>query len=158
IWRRFSLYPLPSARAPARISPTRRRFCPIRARRFRGHSSAVVAMERTPVSLLVRLRQPSDAEAWRHFVDLYTPLLYCWARRLGMQVADAGDLVQEVLIVLVQKLPEFSYDRHKRFRGWLWTITRNKWRDSRRKQVHAPVPASDAPLPDQAAPEEVGLE
>jgi RNA polymerase sigma-70 factor (ECF subfamily) len=49
----------------------------------------------TPVSLLGRLRRPDDLEAWGRFVELYTPLLYYWARRQGLQQADAKDLVQE---------------------------------------------------------------
>src|SRR5207247_788531 len=32
---------------------------------------------------------------------------------------DAADLVQEVFKVLVRKLPEFTYDRDRTFRGWL---------------------------------------
>jgi RNA polymerase sigma-70 factor (ECF subfamily) len=47
----------------------------------------------TSSSLLDRLRRPADAEAWARFVELYTPLLYRWARRLGLQDADAADLV-----------------------------------------------------------------
>src|SRR5262249_30570789 len=49
------------------------------------------------------------------------------------QESDAADLVQDVFTVLVQKLPEFHYDRHKSFRAWLRTITLNKWQDRRRR-------------------------
>ena len=44
----------------------------------------------TPASLLERLRRPADPEAWARFVALYTPLLYRWARRAGLQEADAA--------------------------------------------------------------------
>jgi RNA polymerase sigma-70 factor (ECF subfamily) len=87
----------------------------------------------TPASLLERLRQPAQERDWARFVDLYTPLLYTWARRTGCQESDAADLVQEVLSLLVRKLPEFTYDRHKRFRGWLHTVARNCWRGLRRR-------------------------
>ena len=76
----------------------------------------------TPASLLERLRQPGQDQAWARFVDLYTPLLFYWARRLGCQESEAADLVQEVLLLLVRKLPGFTYDQHKSFRGWLRTI------------------------------------
>jgi RNA polymerase sigma-70 factor (ECF subfamily) len=66
---------------------------------------------------------------------LYTPLLYCWARRWGLQEADAADLVQDVLTLLFQKLPEFAYDRHKSFRGWLHTVALNKWRERQRRRT-----------------------
>ncbi len=51
-------------------------------------------MDETPASLLERLRQRADHAAWGRFVELYTPLLYYWARRAGLQQQDAADLVQ----------------------------------------------------------------
>jgi RNA polymerase sigma-70 factor (ECF subfamily) len=106
-------------------------------------------MNTTPVSLLERLRQPDQPAAWERFVELYTPLLYYWARRIGLQESDAADLVQEVFTVLLRKLPEFTYDRSKSFRAWLRTITLNKWRE---KQRHAGArrETGDAALPDLA--------
>jgi len=100
-------------------------------------------MTTTHGSLLELLRRPSDQAAWEHFVRLYTPLLQLWARRLQFADADAADLVQDVFTVLVEKLPEFRYDPHKRFRGWLWTILANKARD-RRRLVVAGALADDA--------------
>jgi RNA polymerase sigma-70 factor (ECF subfamily) len=94
-------------------------------------------MNTTPVSLLERLRRPDEQAAWERFVRLYTPLLCQWARRLGLRDADAADLVQDVFVVLVRKLPEFRYDPRRRFRGWLWTVTLNKWRERRRRAAPA---------------------
>jgi RNA polymerase sigma-70 factor (ECF subfamily) len=91
-------------------------------------------MQTTSLSLLERLRRPSEAEAWSRFVRLYTPLLYSWAYRFGLTEADAADLVQEVLTLLVQKLPDFAYDPQQRFRGWLWTVTLNQLRAARRRK------------------------
>src|SRR4051794_23031236 len=90
-------------------------------------------MTRTPSTLLERLRQPFDPEAWARFVSLYAPLLYAWGRRVGLQDEDAADLVQEVLVTLLQVLPTFTYDRHRSFRGWLRTIALNKWRNARKQ-------------------------
>jgi RNA polymerase sigma-70 factor (ECF subfamily) len=87
----------------------------------------------TPASLLERLRHPDQQSAWTRFVQLYTPLLYHWARRLGLNEADAADLVQDVLILLVRKLPEFTYDRNKSFRAWLRTVMHNCWRNRLRR-------------------------
>jgi hypothetical protein len=39
----------------------------------------------TPASLLERLRQPDVKAPWVRFVELYTPLLYYCAGRLGLQ-------------------------------------------------------------------------
>jgi RNA polymerase sigma-70 factor (ECF subfamily) len=95
-------------------------------------------MNTTSCSLLERLRQPAQEEAWSRFVKLYTPLLYHWARGVRLSEQEASDLVQDVLVILVKTLPEFHYDRQKSFRGWLRTVTLNKWRENyRRKQLSA---------------------
>jgi RNA polymerase sigma-70 factor (ECF subfamily) len=107
-------------------------------------------MTSTPGSLLQRLRQPGQSEAWARLVELYTPLLLHWARGLGLHHQDAADLVQEVFTVLVQKLPGFSYDHHKTFRGWLRTVAVNKWRDWRRRKK-LPLEPNAPPLVDLAA-------
>jgi RNA polymerase sigma-70 factor (ECF subfamily) len=52
--------------------------------------------------------------------------------------ADAADLVQEVFAHLIQKLPTFQFDPGKRFRGWLWTVTLNLFRMSRRHATRPP--------------------
>jgi RNA polymerase sigma-70 factor (ECF subfamily) len=90
-------------------------------------------MTRTPSSLLERLRQPFEPEAWERFVSLYTPLIYLWGQRAGLQEEDAADLVQEVFVTLLEVLPTFDYDRHRSFRGWLRTIALNKWRNGRKR-------------------------
>jgi RNA polymerase sigma-70 factor (ECF subfamily) len=106
----------------------------------------------TSVSLLDRLRRPDERQAWDRFVTLYTPLIYSWARRAGLQESDAADLVQDVFTVLLQKLPEFTYDRNGSFRAWLKTITLNKWRESCRRA--ATRRERHGPLPDPAAADE----
>jgi RNA polymerase sigma-70 factor (ECF subfamily) len=85
------------------------------------------------------LRRPDEQAAWQRFVHLYTPLLYYWARRAGTPENDAADLVQEVLLVLVKKLPEFEYDRARSFRGRLRTIALNKWRERCRRFAAQPT-------------------
>jgi RNA polymerase sigma-70 factor (ECF subfamily) len=114
------------------------------------------AMHTTSASLLERLRRPEDREAWAQFVRLYTPLLYYWARRVGLQQHDAADLVQDVFAVLFQKLPEFTYDRGRNFRSWLRTVTLNRWRSDRRRQAGQRRADPDAHMSDLAAPD--GLE
>lgn len=89
----------------------------------------------TSTSLLERLRQPTDPEAWARFVELYAPLLYRWSCRLGLQDADATDLVQDVFGILLRKLPAFDYDSRRSFRGWLHTVLLNHWRDHPRRQL-----------------------
>jgi RNA polymerase sigma-70 factor (ECF subfamily) len=90
-------------------------------------------MHTTSSSLLLRLRQPGDRDAWERFCKLYTPLLFHWARRFGLQDDDAADLVQDILTTLIQKLPGFCYEPSKRFRGWLWTVSLNRFRMAQRR-------------------------
>ncbi|OAI55011.1 hypothetical protein AYO44_13740 [Planctomycetaceae bacterium SCGC AG-212-F19] len=107
----------------------------------------------TPGSLLERLKQPNEQQAWTRFVQLYTPLLYDWARRVGVQEPDAADLVQDVFTVLVRKLPEFHYDQSKSFRGWLRTVLLNRWRDRATKRPVLVTMAPDNLLASLPAPE-----
>ncbi len=58
---------------------------------------------KTPASLLERMRQPANPDAWERFVALYAPLIYSWGCRAGLQDADAADLVQEVLVALMRR-------------------------------------------------------
>jgi RNA polymerase sigma-70 factor (ECF subfamily) len=111
-------------------------------------------MHTTSASLIERLRQPAAHEAWTRFVKLYTPLLYSWAGRLGLSTEDAADLVQEVLTLLVQKLPAFAYDPNLRFRGWLWTLTLNQCRAGQRRKA-LPLQTDPGRLASVAAADEV---
>ncbi len=99
----------------------------------------------TPASLLYRLRQPEDVTAWVRFVDLYTPLMFHWAQKLGQQESDCADLVQDVFLILWRKLPEFKYDSEKSFHAWLKTIFLNRYRSRMRKRSSATMnsPSSD---------------
>jgi RNA polymerase sigma-70 factor (ECF subfamily) len=103
-------------------------------------------MAETSHSLLDRVRAPGDPAAWRRLVDLYTPLVHRWLRPAHLQPADADDLAQEVLAVVVRKVPEFRHDgRAGSFRAWLRAITAHRLRDHwRAKYAHAPPAGPDA--------------
>src|SRR4051812_30530341 len=92
-------------------------------------------MQTTSASLLLHLKKGNEPTAWSRFVRLYSPLLYTWSVRMGLQDADALDLVQEVFTTLVQKLPQFTYDGDKGFRNWLWMVTRNKLLERTRRRA-----------------------
>jgi RNA polymerase sigma-70 factor, ECF subfamily len=109
-------------------------------------------MESTSTSLLARLKQPNQPLAWERFVELYTPLLFHWVRRAGLKHPDDADLVQDVLTVLVRKLPEFDYQRDKSFRAWLRTIAINKWRDQQRRRKVPLAEGAEGLLGELAAP------
>ncbi len=102
-------------------------------------------MTQTPVSLLNRLRTtPGDAEAWRHFDQLYRPLLTTWLRRHGLQSHDVEDLLQEILATVVREMPRFHYDPEKgRFRDWLRAILVNRLRTFWRERKARPKATGD---------------
>ena len=112
-------------------------------------------MTTTPASLLERLRQPFDPESWGRFVALYTPLIYAWGRRVGLQDPDAADLVQDVFITLIEVLPSFTYDRHKSFRRWLRTVTLNRWRNTCKQWDHRVLRGRGGDVSELAAPDEL---
>lgn len=92
----------------------------------------------TRPSLLLRMRNAADAAAWSQFVDVYAPLIYGFARKQGLQDADAADLLQDVLRSVAGAISRLDYDaRRGSFRGWLFTIARNHLRDfgARRARV-----------------------
>jgi RNA polymerase sigma-70 factor (ECF subfamily) len=61
---------------------------------------------------------------------------------LEQHESDASDLVQDVFALLVAKLPQFAYRPEMRFRGWLWTVTRNRWRERKRRRSAATMSGS----------------
>lgn len=109
-------------------------------------------MPDTSAGLLARLQDPDQQLAWDEFVELYSPLLYYWARRIPLQQADAADLVQEVFAILVRELPGFQYDRTRSFRSWLRTITLNKWRETVRRKSDAQARTNDSRMDEVQAP------
>lgn len=83
---------------------------------------------------LIQLARTNDSDAWRRLADIYSPLVYSWVRRAGLQDSDAADVVQNVFQIVFKSLGRFRRDRAgDTFRGWLWTITRNEIRGWFRK-------------------------
>jgi RNA polymerase sigma-70 factor (ECF subfamily) len=94
-------------------------------------------MNPTSLTLLEKLRCREDQESWSRFVGLYTPLLLHGVRRKGLQDADAEDVVQEMLVRLIDRLPEYTRGEGQTFRGWLFRVCRNLGRDYRRRKAVA---------------------
>ena len=105
-------------------------------------------MPDTPVtrpSLLVRVRDADDRDAWAEFVKLYAPVIHRYSRRRGLQDADAADLAQDVLITISRKIETFQYEpRLGKFRAWLFTITRNSLINSLKVKKRYPVATGDS--------------
>lgn len=99
-------------------------------------------MYTTPPSLLERIRKPHEEQAWNRFVALYTPYIFSLARRAGVGRDEATDVVQDILLLLTRKMPEFEYDPQRSFRAWLRTVVIHRVRELARRRT---VPLVDAP-------------
>ena len=92
-------------------------------------------MHSTSPSLLYRLKAgPNQSLAWNQFVELYSPMLIHWVQRTGLDREAAADIVQEILLQLMVRMPGFEYEPQSSFRAWLRTVTVNKCRDYFRRQ------------------------
>lgn len=97
-------------------------------------------MTLTSNTLLDGLQRRSSETAWHRMVDLYTPLIRNWLKRHALADQDAEDLVQDVLAIVVRKLPEFERrPQIGSFRRWLQNITVNCLRDFWRTQRFRPL-------------------
>jgi RNA polymerase sigma-70 factor (ECF subfamily) len=104
-------------------------------------------VSQTSASLLQRLREQPDGDAWHRLVHLYTPLLRQWLGRYGLQPSDVDDLTQEVLAVVVRELPQFRHnERTGAFRRWLRTILVHRLRGFWRARQSRPVATGDSDL------------
>ena len=79
----------------------------------------------TRPSLMVRLREADDQQAWHEFVSIYEPLILRLMRQRGLQDADARDVTQQVIIAVTQAVDRWQPDgREASFRRWLFAIAR----------------------------------
>jgi RNA polymerase sigma factor (sigma-70 family) len=105
----------------------------------------------TRQSLVTRLRDADDQESWRQFFEIYWKLIYSFAIKLGCTDAEAEEVVQETIISVARKMPDFKYDPAIcSFKGWLMHVTNKRVIDQLRKRNHRliskPVRGSDTSI------------
>lgn len=72
------------------------------------------------------MRDPDDGRAWREFDRRYGELIVRYCRARGLQLMDAEDVRQLVLLSLTRAMPRFEYDPALgRFRDYLRRTVRN---------------------------------
>ena len=121
----------------------------------------------TRVSLLARLKNWDDQEGWQRFFDTYWGMIYSVACRSGLSDADAQDVVQETIVAVAKRMPDFKYDPEiGSFKSWLSKLTRRRIIDLLRKRNYQSKgqrfakeeTLSTRIAEEQHAPTEAGLE
>lgn len=104
-------------------------------------------------SLLSRLKDWRDDDSWRDFFNTYWRLIYGVAIKSGLTAQEAEEVVQETLITVARRIPEFHYDPAVcSFKTWLMNLTR--WRivdQIRKRRSHDHFVASFPEVPDPGA-------
>ena len=98
-------------------------------------------------SLLDRLRNWEDQASWRDFFNSYWKFIYGVAIKSGLSDSEAEDVVQETVLSVAKKMPEFVYDPSRcSFKGWLMLVTRLRILDQlrRRQPAFQQMPGGEA--------------
>ena len=94
--------------------------------------------EATRSSFVERLRNWCDDAAWRQFLTRYGRLIRHVARRAGLSVEEAEDVVQETASTVARKMPAFEYDRSRcSLEGWVRHVTHLRIKDQLRRRLPA---------------------
>lgn len=107
-------------------------------------------MTTTHLSLLQRARDSGDRAAWQKLVEVYSPLLRQWLQQYQVQAADAEDLLQEVLQVVLRELPNLQPgERPGAFRSWLRKVLVNRLRNYWRQRDYRPIATGSSSVREQ---------
>lgn len=89
----------------------------------------------TNPSLLIRLHDRADEQAWFRFVELYRPAILRLASRRGLQPSDCEDLAQNVLLSVAGAIDRWEADPARgKFGTWLYTVAHRRVIDALRRR------------------------
>ena len=63
---------------------------------------------KTRYSLIGKLHDPQNLEAWSEFASIYQPLIFRICRQKGLQHADATDVTQDVMSRVADAIDSFD--------------------------------------------------
>jgi RNA polymerase sigma-70 factor (ECF subfamily) len=99
----------------------------------------------TRATLIQRLKNWQDQASWQEFFDTYWKLIYGLARKLGLSEEDAQDVVQETMISVANRMPNFKYNPEVgSFKSWLRTLIRSRVSDQLRRRGPGTMPLQTA--------------
>ncbi|MCA9063926.1 MAG: sigma-70 family RNA polymerase sigma factor [Planctomycetaceae bacterium] len=83
-----------------------------------------IAPESTSPTLMERLRDPADHEAWKVFYEIYTRPITAWLKRSGVPASDLDERASDVMLRVYRQFVngKFVYDSNRSFRSWLKTV------------------------------------
>lgn len=121
---------------------------------------------KTRYSLIGKLHDPQNLDAWNEFASIYQPLIFRICRQKGLQYADATDVTQDVMSKVAEAIGKFDAEKPgATFRGWLYRVTRNVVIDFFRRRENKNLAGAKTGLleliqqePDEAASREFRLE
>ncbi len=94
------------------------------------------ARKETSRTLLHRVRDARDHEAWRRFLEIYAPLLESYGRAHGLSASDVEEVRDQCLELVARRMPGFEYERARGgFKGWLYRIAKGRIVDMLRRPV-----------------------
>ena len=89
----------------------------------------------TSETLLQRLRDVGDQQAWERFYGMYSPLVVSFCLDRGCDREMAWEVLQETLVCLMRALPRFVYrQRGGSFRSFLLRIVHARIADAFRRE------------------------
>lgn len=95
---------------------------------------------KTRHSLLLRLADAGDGEAWSEFLEVYESAVFRYVISRGLQPADAEDVTQRVLEAVLIKSRSWDASAGGSFSAWLFSVARNlaakSWNEQARSAIH----------------------
>ena len=96
-----------------------------------GMITSVHMEDRTRSTLLMRLKDRTDTDAWETFASLYRPLIVSYAMSRELSLADAEDVAQQCTQAVLEKIED--YEHLSSFKAWLRAIANHKIIDQFRR-------------------------
>jgi len=76
-------------------------------------------------SLLLRVKDKKDEQAWEEFALIYEPFLRALLRKQSIPSSECDDISQEVMMKLYQNIEKYQKQNGAKFRTWLVTVLKN---------------------------------